>query len=392
MSKNKNNKKSSQNFVKELHNLDIKYKNKIIWEKIEIAPYIKYVDSIDVYFDITNTTDINITDYKSHKIIGYCEMNCHLSFVNDTNELLYLITDEKYTVLYVSVGRTHPIFWYKVSSRENFINHFDQIYEMYNQKEYHLNHNSKTRAFIGTDAILSLETFDIENHLLMHKYSEKLLWGSKWPDHPYRINYMNESLSPFDSLVYTSHAMQQDYREDTYSISVRSKYSKSIITIYYHEDAYIAEIMYDKIETPQNEIINKTFGRFYNLDLPVDVIMLIFNFPFMQYQNIISMEPITHFHFYIINLLVSDDRAFLKQIEPDLKNILDKQPDMEDNLKAEIKDLIIYINDLKIFEKIVEEINILREEHIEIKIEDILEKYNCQENDYIKKCLDYYIK
>ena len=64
MSKNKNNKKSSQNFVKELHNLDIKYKNKIIWEKIEIAPYIKYVDSIDVYFDITNTTDINITDYK----------------------------------------------------------------------------------------------------------------------------------------------------------------------------------------------------------------------------------------------------------------------------------------------------------------------------------------
>lgn len=391
MSNKKSTNKTYKNLAEKIKSLNFNYKEDILWKNVTMDDFINYVDSIDIFLDITETSKINTKDYKTYKIIGLCQMNKNLRFVGDLHENLYLITDPDQKVIYLSIGQTHPIFWYKVTSEEEFLINFNQIYETYNQKGYHLNHKSKVRAFMGTNAMLSLENFDIENHFLLHKYSEKLLWGSKWADYPYRTNYLTEEVSSFDSVVYTGHALQQDYRVDTYSVSVRSKYSKSIITIYFHEDAYIVEIKYDPIKTPQINQVNEMFGRFYKEDIPLDVILLLFNFPFIQYQNIFDMKPFLYFHFYIINLLISDDRTMLKEVEPFLKNLLESsESTFDDDLKNEINDFINYIGDVKLFEKIVNEIKVLKETHKDFKLEELLKKYHCMDNEYIKKCLDYY--
>ena len=392
MSNKSNKKKEAYSFIQNIKSLNTKYKNEIIWNTLPINEYIEYINSIDIYNDITTNLNINIKEYKDYEIIGFCEINKNLRFVGDFDEHMYLITDSSKKKLYISIGKCHPIFWYLIKSESEFTDNFDNIYETYNQEGYHLHHTKKIRAFMGTNELLSLDVFDIETHLLLHKYSEKLLWGSKWKDFPYRNNYLVENVSQFDSNIFTSHAMQQDYKENTYNISVRSKYSKSVITFYYHEDAYIVEIKYNPLHTNQIMNINKDFNRSYDNDIPIDVVLMLFNFPFIKFKDIIEMKPFLNFHFYIINLLISDDKELLKTIGPELQKLLNDQPDIEDNLKKEIIDFIKYTKDIKVIEEILTEIKDLIYNDKEVKLEDLLQKYKCTDNDYVKNCLDYYLK
>lgn len=187
----------------------------------------------------------------------------------------------------------------------------------------------------------------------------------------------------------------KQYEKSEYCVSIRTNYSKSIITIHCHENAFILELKYNGINTKQIESINDIFGRNYKTNIPIDIIMTLINFPFVTYTNILQMKPLTIFHFYIITLLVNEIKLF-DDILPQLDIILnDKSGNYDDELKEYIGDFIYKNNSDKQLVQIINEINIhelIKETIEQINIDEIIskimEKYKCIGNNYIKSELD----
>jgi len=302
-------------------------KEEIIWidedDNINIKNYITYLGTIDLYNDINTSLNTNWETYKKMKIVGICEMNKYLKFINDTyDDLMYFIKDEN-DKIYISIGRCHPIFWYKYNK-----NNFDKLYNLYNQKKYPIDFNeNQINAFLGNQDMLNLNIHELENHFLIHKYSEKLIWGSKWDDYPFRECFMSSYVSHIDSIIYTGQSMRQ-INNDYYTVSVRTNYSKSIITISNFSDAYIINIKYNPIINKKIDEINKIFTRNYKNDIPMDVILLLFNFPFITSQTIINMEPFTEFHFYLLSLMISETN--------ELKKILNSKKNISEDIKKQM--------------------------------------------------------
>ena len=57
------------------------------------------------------------------------------------------------------------------------------------------------RVFIGNDNILGLDIHDIENHFLLQKYTDKLIYGSMWNDHPFRKEFQDKSIDQLNGII-----------------------------------------------------------------------------------------------------------------------------------------------------------------------------------------------
>lgn len=296
----------------------------IIWidndDTINMKNYIEYISAIDIYNDINTRLNITWESYKTMKIVGICEMNKYLKFEKEgCEDLMYILKDDK-GKKYISIGRCHPIFWYKYDTKR-----FSDIYNIYNQESYSTDFNGNQQsAFIGNEEMLGLTIHELENHLIFHKYSEKLIWGSKWDDYPFRDCFMNNSVSYIDSIIYTGQSMRQ-ISDDYYTVSVRTNYSKSIITINNFPDAYIINIKYNPIINHRIDNINKLITRNYKSDLPMDIIILLLNFPFMTSNTINHTKPFTEFNFYLLSLLIPE--------QSELKQLLEAKKDIDKDLK-----------------------------------------------------------
>jgi hypothetical protein len=300
------------------------YKDKIFWYD-EPEP-------IDEYLNIIKGNildlDLNIDIYKELLILG----------VYNTN--IYIISNKEYDTLYISVGECSPLFWYKFTDLETFMNEFTKIYEAYNPIEYPSTYQCAIKSFMGNENMLELNVHDIENHFILQKYTDKLIWGSLWKIHPFRKEYLEGYLSYIDSIIYTGQAMRQT--EGQYTISVLSSYSKSMITIHDYEEAFIIEVKYNPINTPQNEQINNLFGRGYKMDIPIDVILVLINFPFITHSDILKMRPFTLFHFYIVLTLIDDNPGLIDEVIPIFKELLseinkEEQKDLSDEINNYLK-------------------------------------------------------
>jgi hypothetical protein len=375
---------------KHVHNM--KHINQIMWytnldisKKITMTDFINFIQTLDIY------TKIDLNDYRNHKIIGICPIGSNI--INHNPEYIYLITDPKYQNLYISLGKSHPLFWYSFPSKKKFLTHFDQLYEIYNPQAYKLEYTHKIRGFIGTDKILSLNIHDLENHFLLNSFTEKLIWGSKWIDHPFRGEYIKKNVSNVDSILYTGQAMRQ-LNDSIYSVSVRTLYSKSIITINEYEGAFILEIKYEPIESHQINQINELFGRKYTVNLPIDVIITLINFPFMTHIELLKARPLTDYNF-MMTALVIDNNKMYHELIPELNNIINDSK-IDENIKStatiilnDIKNnniLETILNDNNLYEmidstyKVADNKNVL----IEKIISDLIVKYDCENNEIIK--------
>ncbi|MCJ7637813.1 MAG: hypothetical protein MUO21_10020, partial [Nitrososphaeraceae archaeon] len=226
-------KKGKSNNFKDISKISEKLDcyNKIHWnaslpkeKKVSMDDLLSYIQSNNV--EMINHLKVGIDDYKNFKILGYCTCS-----MNEYLEYIYLLTDEEFKTLYVSIGRCHPLFWYKFTTKKDFLSSFDELYNAYSKSEINFEFIKTKRVFIGNDDLLDVDIHDIENHLILHKYTDKLIYGSLWGDHPFRTEYTNKVVDPINSIIFTGQAMRQEENEP-YRVSVRSQYSKSLLTIY----------------------------------------------------------------------------------------------------------------------------------------------------------------
>lgn len=308
--------------IKKMDNLN--NTNEIMWydkNEIDINKFLSTFESSNIY----NNLDIDFSSFKTCEIVGIFDVDKYIILADDLN------------TLYISIGQCHPIFWYVFNDIDDFLQSFDHIYEIYSHSNT-LQYSNYIKGFMGNEAMLELNIHDIENHLLLNSFTDKMIWGSMWKQHPYRNDYESGNVSHIDSIIYTGQAMRQN--EDEYSVSVLTEYSKSEIKVINHDEAYILEIRYNSINFSRNKIINELFKRNFPTDLPIDVIIAIINFPFITYDNLINMRPFLMFHFYILLILAENDKN-ITTLSEDLQIIMDDTNNqIDEETRDEIKSFI----------------------------------------------------
>ena len=296
---------------------NIKNIDRVIWvskedKKLSIKDILYGIQAFDD--QINKELEISIDQYLDYKIIGY--------IVTDY-EYIYLITDSSYKCLYISIGKSHPLFWYKFNTRKSFTDNFDNICNTYTKNTYNYNMSGYTKVFMGDDDLLSINIHDIENQFILQKFTDNMIYGSLWNDHPFRNEYKNTYINPIKSAILTGQAMRQS-QGSPYSVSVRTLYSKSLITVYDYKGIYIMEISYDPINTQQTQNLNSLLEANYNLDMPIDVLITILGFPFITYRDILQMKPLTRYHMIILGFLSSRENIG-QEIVKEFKVLLDKK-------------------------------------------------------------------
>lgn len=392
-------KNGKTNNFRDLHKISNKLRHfdKITWtnslskeKKFRIEDLLLYIQSSNS--EISNKIPFDSEIYNNFKIVGTC------SFMHDHLEGIYLISDPDYKSVYVTIGRCHPIFWYKYVTRKDFFDNFDIIYDTYMKSDLNFNFEKSIRVCIGNSDILSIDIHDIENNLLMQKYTDKLIYGSLWQDHPFRNEYNSKVVNAINSIIFTGQAMRQENL--TYSVSVRTQYSKSLITIYDFDETFILEIKYNPIDTKQLNNINEIIDRNYHTDIPIDVIMSLVIFPFLSHMDIIKMRPLIPYHLYLLDIIVTHNGNLMVELEPELKSILkNKLNDQFESIVYEsIESLLEIIDNYKIFLTIIasddiKEIidNLNDDDDLDNLVDTLQHKYNCDNDDHMHEQLIEYI-
>jgi hypothetical protein len=285
--------------------------------------YIKEYASFDDKFDMTI---FKMEEFQDHLIIGKCEINTHMKFTGkDQKEYMYIVSDDEYKNIWLSIGKCFPICWYKYTSKKQFFDSFDNIYETYNREKYSLGLEKTSRAFIGTEQMLTLSIEDLENHMVLNPNTEDILWGSKWKDHPFRAIYMNKEISKSDDAMFSIQAMQQ-LDEETYTSSVRTEFSKSIITFEDYNGAFIVDVQYNPVDSPQVVEINREIERQYPLDMPTDVVQTLMNLPYVTHTGLLKLRPVTSYTF-VVSTLIANNRTMYEELIPEIKVILEESDD-----------------------------------------------------------------
>ena len=146
------------------------------------------------------------------------------------------------------------------------------------------------------------------------------IWGSNWHDYPFERTY--NSYNTFENINKTKEALKQ-INDDYYSIGFRTMYSKSIVNIIDYNGIYIVDINYNS--GFENEIINKINNKLstdYPLNLPLDVIMFLNEFPFINHINILNLDKITETNIFISTLICADNKSKLSEIKNQLLKLV----------------------------------------------------------------------
>jgi hypothetical protein len=271
---------------------------------------------------------INKDDYDDTKIIGIIKID------DISKNYIYIIQNKKVDneSIFLSIDKTIPLFWYAFTSINDLIESIDSIYNKFNNREYQNDFDKKIRAFMGTEIMLDLCIDDIENHIIYNKYSEGLIWGSNWLDHPFRDIYKNQfdEIDRYQNVMMTAQAMKQ-LDQNTHHVNVRTKFSKSIITIENHDGAFIVNIEYNPMThiNSKNMInnVNEQICRQYPNDVPIDVILTILNFPFVTHTGLLELRPLSEYNFMISALITNTPTMYnelLKKMEDIIENDTDE--------------------------------------------------------------------
>lgn len=325
--------------------LKLKHKNLIEWkdessQSVEMFDLIEFLKKDPISQRVAKETDLSPEIFLDHKLIGVVQINqiLKLHVESEYHDYLYLISDSEFKDIYISVERVAPAFWYHYTNRKTFLDQFDQIVDAYDKKTYELNYPRKMRAFIGTEQMLNLNFNEIIDMFIISSHTEILTWGSNWKDHPFRDIYMRQNVNQKEGVQLSKQAMKQS-DPSIRTMSIRTAYSKSIMTLEDHDGAYILEISYNPIKTEQIDLINNHLDRQYPTDLPVDTIISCINFPFVNHIGLIKLKPITTYNF-IMASLVANNLTMYQEMIPEVRQIikdLEEGRDHNDNEYSEQK-------------------------------------------------------
>lgn len=225
-------------------------------------------------FDIMNMdNDFNI--------IGYTEINKKLkkNTYGKTRCEFYLYLLEKGDVLYASISITHSLLWYKINDMENYIDLIN-IINGYNPELLPYDFTNKINALLGSDDNIDGQLMlDFQNNMIVNKYTELLLWGTLWKDHPFRNDYDDE-IRKEEHIIYYAQAMRNNDNQNGFN--VRTLFTKSILTFENIDNIIGVTIKYNPIENNNIEILNNLLNKLYPKDLPIDVLCSLINYPYIE--------------------------------------------------------------------------------------------------------------
>lgn len=311
-----------------------------------------------------------LSTFKDHILVGICEIKTYIKLYieGDDRNYLYLITDPEFRDMYVAVGVSYPIFWYKYSTRKEFCEMFDRLHEAYNPDDYKIKFNKITRGFVGTKKMLDYSLDDIENQFISNVYAEPITWGSKWVDHPFREVYMDKMVTQREHIIFSGQSMKQKSYSNV-SISVRSTFSRSIITVEDHDGAFVMDIQYEPIKSPQIRYVNDELAREFPEDVPVDVLMVISNLPFVTHTGLLEITPLSNYNF-IMTSLVANCKEMYEELCVKIKKLMKEYENSKDEEDEETLELCtLFLKNLEANLKLDE---IFAKEDIEAYLDDRL--------------------
>jgi hypothetical protein len=347
---------------------ELKSKNMIIWKdeaehKTLMNDFIECIQTNGLPDSLINHAERPLSSFVDFRLIGLIEINKDLKLLAEKNyiDYMYLITDSEYKQLYLAIEKSAPIFWYHFLNKKLFFDQLDILVQTYNSQFYNLQHENKIRAFFGTEHMLKINFNELEDMLIVGSHTEILTWGSFWKDHPFREQYMTKTISKDENIQYSKYAMKQA-TNSVKSMSIRTAYSKSILTIEDYEGVFVITVSYDPIYSDQINLVNSSFGREYPTDLPIEVVITCINFPFLGHLGLLKLRPVTSHNFMIATLVSNSKEMYNEQI-------------------INIKQLIE--NDSKTGEKNIEDndeiVLLLKELETRIALNHILEDENIEE-------------
>lgn len=322
--------KNDKSFVK------LKNHDQIIWKTDHdeaMAELFEILKGEELSSILAESGTFDIEACKNYKLIGIVEINDKLRIVaeREYRDFLYLIADPDYKEIFIAVEKCNPAFWYHYTSRKAFFDNFDSVVDTYNKTSYDLNHPCRIRGFIGTETMLSLTCDDIENILILGSHTEILSWGSYWKDHPFRDIYMDRPVTKEEGLQIGRQAMKQ-VNDEVHTTSIRTAFSKSIMTIEDHNGAFIMDVQYYPCDTSQISNINSSLDREYPHNLPVDVIISCINFPFVTHCGLLKLRPINTYNIIMASFVANNSKMCVEMI-PLLQKLVNEEAEKQDDRK-----------------------------------------------------------
>lgn len=277
-----------------------------------------FIDCVSGLDTLTYVSELCQIKYQDFHIIGQVSINKVIVSIgnNDNHQEEYLFflkkkdqSDNNFDNLYISVYYSNPLYWYSIKTMKNLSEIMEELIDLYSMKmiEDHSHLNKEVYAYMGTSSKLLLNPRAILSRLIISPFSEGFVWGPKYKDFP--LNRELFSQLPLD-VQYSelSRIMNQDNNGDDeiddeesrsnklpFTFSTKTMFSKSIIKFIDYHGIYVGRFTYRPCSVPNYgiELLNKELKRSYPLDLPIDLVISIEYYPFLDYLNILDkMDPI----------------------------------------------------------------------------------------------------
>tara|TARA_Y100001960_G_C14707577_1_gene845166 strand:+ start:117 stop:1181 length:1065 start_codon:yes stop_codon:yes gene_type:complete len=250
-------------------------------------------------------SDMSKLDMLCCNIIGVISINRNTVPCDegDIVDYLYLIKKNRNNKkLYVSVEGTPSSLWYEFSDPDTLNIRIKELVKLYNIQDIGDNFERCYR-YLGTVKKVNHDMGGFISKFVADKYTEYLLWGSKWDDYPYNREDVRK-LTGREVIHCSSMALKQI--DNFYSISTRSMYSKSLITVIDCNMYYAANIKYKPLSFNNSAIskINKKLCKHYPLDLPVDVIIALQDYQFIDPISMLYHNTPYLFSFNLIEHII----------------------------------------------------------------------------------------
>jgi hypothetical protein len=322
------------------------------WEYIiDMDFFIKSISGLDT---LTYVSELCTLDYHDFQIIGQSTINKVMVTVGDnknhSDEFLYFLKkknqpDDNFDELYVSLYYSNPLYWYVFKSYDNLKEQIENLIDIYNIKDVgdHQHLNKEVYAYMGTNSKLLLNSRAIMSRLIISPFSEGFIWGPKYKDFP--INRSIFAKLPLD-VQYSKliKIMVQDYTDDDFeddenksnkipfTFSTRTMFSKSIIKFIDYQGVYIGRFKYRPCIIPNYGIqtLNKELKRSYPYDFPIDLVIAIEYYPFLDYINVLEKMDTNSLCMVITRMIPHDRRDLIIKISDKLKEMI-----LEEHMKKE---------------------------------------------------------
>lgn len=243
-------------------------------------------DFIDSEIDDTEIT-INV---EKCRVVGYRTPTNpkYQVFNQDIMEMSLFVVSDLCNYICVSVGYSHPDWWYIIPIIDKHIDipKIEYLLEQYDRSDIET-YSYCDYAILGNSKKMNITMEAVEHHIMTSKLVEVFTWGSKYSGYPYNKDEVDRSIGK-TKIEFITNARKQSSL--LYTMSFTTLYSQSIIKVIQHRKFIVYQIQYNPIsyQHPIINILNDDYDKTYPEDFPVDVIIAILQFPYLSFREIVE--------------------------------------------------------------------------------------------------------